>query len=377
MPADHEQTARRFTLCLVADDEVIERFPSSIRFLQVGLIGEAVDVILIVPESSRRGVLVAGPSAVVTYPRRYWPFDALRARNAVRAMRETLDGSSRSQPMIVHALSLTAAPLAAHIAREFEAELIGTIDSNWIRREPRLQHALERASVLVLPSEGLREVVARTPLASKRSEIVRPGVGVEDEPSAFRVSGNVPSIVFATGLGPECGADVLIRAVGRVLHEGHRVLAFIAGKGPAETELRHLVDTLRLANEVTFTGRLDQLPAAMESADLFCAPRALGSFREEPVEAMAAGLAIIAADGTYCDGLEHGRSAMFIPNGDEAELAAAIQELIQSPETARRLGAGAQEMARKSYSVAKMAEDCLAIYRRLVFRGQTLALGAV
>lgn len=375
MMSERDEQGRRFTLCLVADEDVIERYSGMVRYLQIGLIDEAVDVVLVVPETSRTESVIAGPSAVVAYSRRRWPFDLLTRHQAARGMRELLDDSVRQQPMIVHALSPGAAHLASHLGAEFGAELVVTVTSSTIRRDIGLQHALDHAATLVFPSESLRESIANTPLATKCAEVVRPGVMAEESVAAFRNMGNVPSIVFAGYLGAECGADVLIRAVGRVVRERHRVLLFLAGKGPAEPELRHLVDTLKLAEHVTFTGRLDHLNAAMDSADIYCVPRALGIFREEPVLAMAAGMAMIVADGTYCDGLVDRENAWIISNADEDEMAGGILQMIGSPEQARAMGTAAREVSRAMYSVARMIGDLTRIYRRLVYRKQTLTIG--
>src|SRR5690606_22985199 len=66
------------TVCLVADDEVIDRFPGLVRFLQVGLIDEPVEFVLVAPDVERTDLIVTGSTRVVRYRngaplfRRFW-----------------------------------------------------------------------------------------------------------------------------------------------------------------------------------------------------------------------------------------------------------------------------------------------------------------
>lgn len=378
MGSENSATSARLTLCLVADDEVIDRFPAAIRYLQIGLLDESVDAILVLPDCTRSETLVAGPSAAVSYSRRRWPLDRFTSPRVTREIRELLaaKGSAVGNAIVVHSLSITAAPLAQHIASELGSEFVSNVASSAFRNEPRLLQALDRASTLIVPAAGLRDVIQLTPLISKRVELIHPSVAIDSEIAAFQAADQVPSIVFAGALTMDCGADVLIRAAARVVQEGDRVLVIISGKGPAELALRHLVNSLKMVEHVTFTGRLDHLHAALDAADIFCVPRAIGTFREEPIHAMAAGLAIIAARGSYCDGLVHHQNAILISNADETELAGAIRHLCHRRDEARRLAANARETAANMYSVARMVSEFVRLYRQLTVRHQTIQIGA-
>ncbi|MBX3396011.1 MAG: glycosyltransferase family 4 protein [Phycisphaerae bacterium] len=378
MGSENSGTSARLTLCLIADDEVIDRFPAAIRYLQIGLLDESVDAILVLPDCSRAESLVAGPSAAVTYCRRRWPLDRFTSPRVTREIREHLaaKGSAAGSAIVVHSLSITAAPLAQDIASGLGSEFVSNVASSAFRHQPRIIQSLDRASALVVPAAGLRDVIQLTPLVSKRVELIRPSVAIDPAIAAFQTADHVPSIVFAGALTLDCGADVLIRAAARVIQEGDRVLVIISGKGPAELALRHLVISLKMVEHVTFTGRLDHLHAALDAADIFCVPRAIGTFREEPIHAMAAGLAIIAAQGVYCDGLVHQENAILIPNADETELAAAIRRLCHRRDEARRLAANAREAAARLYSVSRMVSEFVRLYRQLTVRHQTIQIGA-
>ncbi len=360
----------------MADEEVIERFPGTVRFLQIGMIDEGADVILIAPEATRVESIVAVSTSVLSYRRRRWPFDSFTPGVVARELRALLDERPRDQPIIFHSLSITAAPLTVHLASAFGAEFVANVASTGFEHDWHVRHGLDRAATLIVPAAGLRDALLKTPLASKTIELVHPGVMPTDEPAAFRDSRTVPSIVFAGSLGPLGGADVFLRAIDRVARSQSRLLALVCGKGDAESDLRRFVQARSLTEIVTFTGRLEKLHTALSAADVFCAPRALPVFREEPLHAMSTGLAVIAADRLHCDGLVDRENAILIHGGDDAELARELERLLGDPETGRRLGAAAQATARSRYSIATMVSEYARVYHERLIQRRTIPIAA-
>jgi glycosyltransferase involved in cell wall biosynthesis len=134
------------------------------------------------------------------------------------------------------------------------------------------------------------------------------------------------------------------------------------------------VESLDIQAAVTFTGRLEHWQTVLEAADIFCLPRAGATFREEPIHALAAGLAVVAADDSLYDGFIDGTTALLFPPGDEVGIADRICRLLDNPELSARLAAAAQAHARANYSVARMVADHVRLYRQLETRSRTLTL---
>jgi phosphatidylinositol alpha-mannosyltransferase len=106
-----------------------------------------------------------------------------------------------------------------------------------------------------------------------------------------------------------------------------------------------------LRSRVHLLGRVSDhvLPTYYAAADVFVAP-ALGSesFGIVLVEAMAAGLPIVASDiPGYREVVRDRREALLVPSGDHAALADAIQHLFEHPEDARALSAAGRVRARR------------------------------
>ena len=138
-----------------------------------------------------------------------------------------------------------------------------------------------------------------------------------------------PPYVFAVGrLVPQKGFDVLLRALART-RLPHRLL--LAGEGPERPALERLCQELGLSKRVTFLGRQshDQVLERCASAAAFVLPS-----RHEPqgivvLEAMSVGTPVLAAAvGGVPETVQHGVNGFLFPNGDEAALAALIEQVL-------------------------------------------------
>lgn len=367
---------QRMVLCLVADEEVIERFPTAVRYFLVGLIDEPVDVILIVPEHPRAGALAAGPVHVIPYKQRPWIVRRWFRQYVVGVVRDRIEQIRKDAGLIVHGLSLGTAPLAAAIAEAIRADLVLHVTSTAIQDDPESTRELARANVLIAPCERIGRAIQEAVRVKAAPRIVPFGLVAENAPAAFCQPGNAPALICAGALRPETGVDVLLRAAPLVLREHPNLLLFICGKGPAETDLRALAASLGLSQSVTFTGRLDRLRAAIRSADLFCLPAVLPVFREEPIHALAAGLVLVAAEGSPYDGWVDRQNVLLFPDRDEFGLARQINHALEHPDASRALAATGQAHARSRHSVSGMVADTIRIYRDLLRRRETLPLVA-
>ncbi len=374
---EESRKARRLVLCLVADDEVIERFPVVVRFLQVGLIDEPVDVLLIAPEHGRIADVASGPTALFTYRRAKWPLQQRAFRQIADQVRSRIETLARFRDVVVHGLSLTVAPLASVISDAVEGDLVLNVSSAFALMKTELVHYLDRAAALISPAQAVQELLAASPLTSRKVETVPFGVATDDAPAAFRSKLTDPTILYAGGLTPEAGVEDLLHAIARLTSPHPSLQTFILGRGPAEPALRQTAASLGISARVTFAGPVEQLRAAMRGADIFCVPRAVPVFREEPIHALAAGLALVCAAGAMVDGLMHRQSAMLFPNRDVPAMAEQIAFLLDNQEFARAMAATGQSYARSNHSVSGMVNDYLGIYRRLVNRHHTLPMPSI
>lgn len=374
MPVADDADTQRLIACLVADEAVIERFPTVVRYLLVGLFDEPAEVMLVVPDHPRARTLVTGPIHVITHRRPTWLAGHWVRQHVVGAVRDRVEQARKDDGLIVHGLSLTTAPMAASIASATGADLVLNVTSTTVLEDFENAQFLARANALIAPTESIARAIRESHAPRASLHVVPIGIISENAPAAFSHPGNAPSLIFAGVLRSDSGVDVLLRAVKHVIRDHPDLQVFISGKGPAETDLRMLAASLGLAQNLTFTGRLDRLRTAMRSADLFCLPAALPAFREEPIHALAAGLVLIAAEGCPCDGLVDQQNALLFKDRDEVGLAQQINHALENPQSSRVLAATGQALARSRYSVSRMIVETMQIYRELLRRRETLPL---
>jgi len=167
-------------------------------------------------------------------------------------------------------------------------------------------------------------------------------------------------------------ADALvIGSVGRLTEQkGHRYLIeaaanmknveiAIAGDGPLRKDLESLAERLRV--KCIFTGALDhkKIPVLLKSLDIFCFPSLWEGLPSALIEAMAAGLPVIATDiPPHKEVL--GDTGIVVPAGDADVLSKAVNMLTDDPSLMLTVAQKEKERA-KMFSIDNTAKT----YERL------------
>lgn len=201
-----------------------------------------------------------------------------------------------------------------------------------------------------------------------RLHVVANGVDLEafaPEPGArreVRRELELPEDAWVLGtigrVSPEKDHAMLVRAAGPLL--GPRVRLVIVGDGAELARVRSAAEAF--APWVVLPGLRRDVPRVLAALDTFVLSSQSEGLPLALLEAMAAGLPIVATDvGGVGEVVQHGAAARLVPSGDEAALRAALASLLASPEEAARLGERAREGAER-YSAARAANAYLALY---------------
>lgn len=170
------------------------------------------------------------------------------------------------------------------------------------------------------------------------------------DPDAF--PGEI-KVLYAGRLTSEKGVDLLAEAFLSARRQDPRLHLLVAGGGPEEAELR-----LMLGDAATFLGwrERDQLADLYAGSDVFLFTSQTDTFGQVIVEAQASGLPVVAVGtGGPCDLIEDGVDGMLRP-ADPEQLADAVVELAASPRLRQRIGAAAEDAARRRTWVGSMME---------------------
>jgi glycosyltransferase involved in cell wall biosynthesis len=142
------------------------------------------------------------------------------------------------------------------------------------------------------------------------------------------------------------------------------VSLLLVGGGPEGDRLRRLVDAARLNDRVIFAGWLDDSARVYPAIDLYVAASAKEGLPFALLEAMGAGLAVVATDVPgHRDVVRHEETGLLVPPDDGGALAAAIESLMDDPERRRRMGQAGRARVRKEFGLGPMVEKTAAVYR--------------
>ncbi len=175
-----------------------------------------------------------------------------------------------------------------------------------------------------------------------------------------------PHLVCTRGFSAYYSVDVVVKAFAEVQREYARATLDLVGDGPLETDVRKLVADLRLRN-VKFVGvaSRQEIGACYDQADIFVNASWLDNMPVSVIEAFAAGTPVVTTSPEAMPYLvEHGRTGLLSPVGDEKALASNVIRLLREPALAATVTSNAHDEAQK-YSWNVVREQWLKIYQAL------------
>lgn len=175
-----------------------------------------------------------------------------------------------------------------------------------------------------------------------------------------------PLAVLAYGrMVPKKGFHILLEAFRKALDGGLQARLVLAGEGPERPRLEALAATLELQDRVAFPGWIEDVGPLLEAADLFVLPSLEEPFGIVLLEAMAAGLPMVATRTPGPLELLDPESGWLVPAGDPAALAGALLEAAGDPGGRRRCGERGLTLYRERYSADAVLPRYEAFYRRI------------
>lgn len=205
------------------------------------------------------------------------------------------------------------------------------------------------------------------------TRVSHPGIDVCDalsrEEARARLGCTAHSLLVGVvgRIEPWKGQDLAVRMLAELLTRQLDVNLVLLGQRRSSTwpefgeQVATLTRQLSVADRVTFTGPVRDLPAVLPGLDvLVCASREEG-FGLAAVEAMAAGVPVVS---TRCGGpedvLEHSVTGLLVPIEDALRLADAVERLLTDHSFAAALADRAQQAWRTRFTARRSAENFLA-----------------
>lgn len=344
---------------------------------------------LIAPEYP--GLSVDAPD-IIRIPARSVPLDPedrLMSGRAIRAQTERLR-AERFDVVHIHT------PFIAHyagvrMARQLGLPVVETYHTffeeyghhyapflpGWLTRRVARRMTVSQCravDALVVPSPQMLEKLRHYGVET-RAVVLPTGIDTNrfrgGDGTRFRAEHGIPAdrplLVHISRVAHEKNIDFILRMLVLVARVIPDVLLVVAGEGPAEGHLRHLVQRLGLSHHVLFVGYLDRSSSLLDcyrAGQVFVFASRTETQGLVLLEALALGTPVVstAVMGT-ADVLKEAKGALVVEE-DEATFADAVIRVLQSDELSARLAAQAPADA-LAWSATAMAERLVQLYSSL------------
>lgn len=247
---------------------------------------------------------------------------------------------------------------------------------SWIRRRCR------RAAAVVAPSLPIEEELLAAGYPRQRVHWMPNGVATGPAPSPQRKAAarqvlavalpllylppETPLAVYTGRLHPGKGLECLLTAWQAVAARLPLARLWLVGDGPLRPALERQIAAFGLHGRVVLAGSFDSVDEMLSAADLFVLPSREEGMSLALLEAMGAGLPVVTTDIPGNRALvEPERHGLLVPVGDAQALSAAILRLVDQPELGVRLGAAARQRVADEFTLARMVDAHLRLFRSL------------
>lgn len=276
---------------------------------------------------------------------------------------------------VIHTHLNASDMVGAAVGRVCGVPVVSTQHTVGRRVSHRLRHRVRRLTL-----RRIAEVVAvghtvaeeqRTALGEQSVTVIpnpAPPPQVRASRAAMRrqlgVSPRGPLLVAAGRLEPPKDHQCMIEAIASVVPVHPDAVLLLLGNGSCRDAVAARVRALGLSESVRLLGLRDDVADVLGAADLFISSSAWEGMPLAILEAMSAGLPVVATDVGDCRAVL-GDTGVIVPPRAPAALAEAINSLLADPARAARLGQAAKQRALTDYGLDQWVSRLVAVYRRV------------
>jgi glycosyltransferase involved in cell wall biosynthesis len=313
----------------------------------------------------------------------------LRSANGIYQLLRLVIFLRRGKFQVVHAHDLWANVLGAFaawlartpviISSRRYLEDLHEWDSPWRSAMNRIVYRL--STLVVVNARAIRDVlVKKEGVPAEKVSVVYNGVDVNrfayaprDRDKVLPDVGREAKVVAVLGnmYSPMKGHAFLVEAARHVCRKQRDVVFLLIGDGKERPKLEQQVREAGLERQILFLGRREDIPELLACCDLSVLPSEAEGLPNSVLEAMAAGLPVVATCvGGVPEVIRDGMDGLLVPPRDPGALAEAILRALYDPDLAKKLAAVGQQRVRTRFSFDRLVTTLEQLYRD----GETLPL---
>jgi glycosyltransferase involved in cell wall biosynthesis len=255
-------------------------------------------------------------------------------------------------------------PFPQEQIQEFLKDAVHTLLVDFMRK---CQH-------IVIPSESMKNSLVSEYGLRDNYTVIPTGIDLKPYQLAdgkslrSRMGWNDDEVLISIGrLSKEKNWSTLLQAAQKVYQKHPKLRVVIVGDGPEKETLEELSSELGIAEQVTFTGKMpfSEVVSYLKAADIFAFASVTETQGLVTMEAMAAGLPVVAVDASgTCDIIDNGKDGFLVEN-DAGALAESINNLFDSPAQRRKFQKRALKKV-KTFDVESCAKKLVDVYEQAI-----------
>lgn len=269
------------------------------------------------------------------------------------AMAEAVAGGVRRFIASYRTMEPVTSTLRSRLDREIGRRSAGLVANSWGVKDFYVQNGLPEEKFQIIPN-----AVEMPPPTNFTRRQILDELGLPEE---SRLIGMVGRLLPHKRLKDAIWAADLLKVVRKDVH------LLIFGEGPHLDRLRMFRGQVRITDHVHFLGSQSDLQRYYPHFDLLWSTSAYEGQSNAILEAMAAGVPVVASDipGTR-ELVIPQETGLLVSVGDRAGFAREAHRLLEDPVLARRLGEAGRERVRRDFTMEKMVGSYAEMYQRLL-----------
>lgn len=242
--------------------------------------------------------------------------------------------------------------------------------------EPVISHAINRSDAVTAVSESLRKDTLELFGVERAIQVVNNFICTQhferaaDE--AFRKSiapNGEPIITHISNFRPVKRVQDVLETFIRI-HKAIPAKLLLVGDGPERSRIEKMAMDQGVGDDIICIGKIKNPVEPLLISDLFLLPSETESFGLAALEALAAGVPVVASDsGGIPEVVDHGKSGFLAPVGDVQQMAKYALQLLKNPEQMAKAKKMAKARA-SDFRIQKILPEYEGIYQRLMFAVQ-------
>ncbi|WP_427310837.1 glycosyltransferase family 4 protein [Cupriavidus sp. H39] len=294
--------------------------------------------------------------------------NALSPWRAILALRELVVALKQAAPDLIHTHSAKAGALGRIAGLALGIPVVYTVHGFAFKPEaPSRQRIAARvaewllaplAARVICVADAERRLAQSLPLPAERISVIPNGI--PDTPHRAEPQAPLRRIVMVARFAAPKRQDAAIRAFARAGLES--CVLTLVGDGPQRHAMQQLAQQLA-PGRVEFPGNVTQVPALLASAQAFVLASDHEGFPLSVLEAMRAGLPVVASDlPGIREQLDGNRYGLLVNHDDEHAFSEALRRLAGDSALRAALGHGARQRWEQCYGLERMTGATWSVY---------------